>query len=141
MVVKLRNQIHINPLDTTDKVAIGIRLPFNRVNIFTLDYTTKDHAKSKLINLLLTIPGERLNKPLFGVGLAQRVFEQGIDEETLRNLIERQVEIYVPELRVDNIKIAQDEHTVTLTCVYTLLLNYEEDSVSLNFNNTNINEF
>ena len=67
MAIQLRNPIKINPVDVQDKSAVGVRLPFgNKKSIFTLDYTTRDHAKSKLTNLLLTSPGERINQPLFG---------------------------------------------------------------------------
>ena len=69
MAIKLRKPIKINPIDVAEKVAVGVRLPFNRKRVFTLDYTTKDHARSKLINVLITSPGERLNQPLFGAGL------------------------------------------------------------------------
>ena len=51
MAIKLAQKIsaiRIDPLDVNDKVAVGIKFPFNRKRIFDLDYTTKDHAKSKL---------------------------------------------------------------------------------------------
>ena len=52
MAIKLRKPIKIDPIDLDEKVAVGIRLPFNKKKIFDLDYTTKDHARSKLINVL-----------------------------------------------------------------------------------------
>ena len=76
MAIKLRKPIKIDPIDLDEKVAVGIRLPFNKKKVFDLDYTTKDHARSKLINVLLTSPGERLNQPLFGAGLKNRLFQQ-----------------------------------------------------------------
>ena len=51
MAIKPRKPIRINPVDVSEKTAVGIRLPFNKKRVFTLDYTTKDHARSKLINL------------------------------------------------------------------------------------------
>ena len=71
MAIKLRKPIKIDPVDVFEKTAVGIRLPFNKKRVFTLDYTTKDHAKSKLTNLLLTSPGERINQPFFGLSLNQ----------------------------------------------------------------------
>ena len=76
MAIRPRKPIIIDPIDITEKVAVGVRLPFNKKRVFTLDYTTKDHARSKLTNVLITSPGERLNLPLFGVGLKNRLFEQ-----------------------------------------------------------------
>jgi hypothetical protein len=52
MAIKPRKPIRINPVDVSEKTAVGIRLPFNKKRVFTLDYTTKDHARSKLIKLL-----------------------------------------------------------------------------------------
>ena len=59
MAIRPRKPIKINPVDVSEKVAVGIRLPFNRKRVFTLDYSTKEHARSKLINVLITSPGER----------------------------------------------------------------------------------
>ena len=52
MAIKLRKPIKITPIDVVEKTAVGIRLPFNKKKVFTLDYTTRDHAKSKLTNVL-----------------------------------------------------------------------------------------
>ena len=139
MAIRVRNPIRINPLDTIDKVGVGIKLPFNRKNIFTLDFTTKDHAKSKLINLLLTDQGERVFQPLFGVGLRRLLFEQEIDSETLRERINNQAQIYIPEISVDNIQVKPEGNQVYLTVNYTLLFNNEGDGIALSFTNTNTN--
>ncbi len=137
MAIRVRNPIRIAPIDTTDKVAVGVKLPFNTKKIFDSDYTTKDHAKSKLINLLLTIPGERINNPLFGVGLAQRLFEQEVSGDELRAATARQTAMFVPEVEIVNFTIKQTEHKVDVTCNYKLKLNNEDDSVTLSFANTN----
>ena len=86
MAIKLRKPIKIDPVDIDEKVAVGIRLPFNRRKIFDLDYTTKDHAKSKLINVLLTSPGERLHHPNFGAGLKNRLFQIFLSQFFLHKL-------------------------------------------------------
>jgi len=139
MAIRVRNPIRINPLDTVDKVGVGVKLPFNRNNIFTQDFTTKDHVKSKLINLLLTDPGERIFQPLFGVGLKRLLFEQEIDSETLRERVNNQSQIYIPEISVDNIQVKPDGNYVYLTVNYTLLFNNENDGITLSFTNTNTN--
>jgi len=93
MAIKFRKPIKIDPIDVAEKAAVGVRLPFNRKRVFTLDYTTKEHARSKLINVLITSPGERLNQPLFGAGLKNRLFEQQteIAGDGLRNYVNPQV--------------------------------------------------
>ena len=141
MAIKLRKPIKIDPIDLDEKVAVGIRLPFNKKKIFDLDYTTKDHARSKLINVLLTSPGERLNQPLFGAGLKNRLFQQQteIAGYELRAIVKPQVEQYIPEIEIKNITLKQggiQGHILFVTVNYSLVNNSEEDSVSLSFTNT-----
>ena len=145
MAIRLRKPIKINPIDVAEKTAVGIRLPFNKKKVFTLDYTTRDHAKSKLTNVLLTSPGERLNQPLFGVGLKNRLFEQQteIAGDNLRSIVTPQIEQYVPEIEIKNIALKDGGiagHKLFVTVNYSLLNNDEEDSVTLSFTNENFND-
>ena len=140
MAIRIRKPIRINPVDISNKSAVGIRLPFNKKRVFTLDYTTKDHVKSKLLNVLLTSPGERLNQPLFGAGLKNRLFEQQteIAGSDLRNYIIPQVNQYVPEIKIQNISLKDgglQGHKLFVTVNYSLVNNDEEDSVTLSFTN------
>lgn len=140
MAIKLRKPLRIDPVDIIEKAAVGVRLPFNKKRVFTLDYTTKDHAKSKLLNVLLTSPGERLNQPLFGAGLKNRLFEQQteIAGNDLRNYIIPQINIYVPEIKIQNISLKDgglQGHKLFVTVNYSLVNNDEEDSVTLSFTN------
>ena len=144
MAIKLRKPIKITPIDVSEKTAVGVRLPFNRRRVFTLDYTTKDHARSKLINVLITSPGERLNQPLFGAGLKNRLFEQQteIAGDTLRNYVTPQVEQYVPEIELKNVFLKDggiQGHKLFVTVNYSLVNNDEDDSVTLSFTNENSN--
>ena len=145
MAIRPRKPIKINPVDVSEKVAVGIRLPFNRKRVFTLDYSTKEHARSKLINVLITSPGERLNQPLFGAGLKNRLFEQQTETggDDLRNYVNPQVERYVPEIEIKNISLKDggvQGHKLFVTVNYSLVNNDEEDAVTLSFTNENFNE-
>lgn len=134
---KPRETIQIKPIDLapTPKKALGVRIPFSTVGSpFTLNYTTKDQVKSNLINLLLTIPGERINQPTFGVGLYQLIFEQSVDPETLQQTIQRQTELFVPEVEIDNLVIDENEHQVTIEVIYRLLANNAMDALTLTLN-------
>jgi phage baseplate assembly protein W len=139
MAIRLRDLIQIDPIDTIEKRAVGIKLPFGKKNPFILDYTTKDHAKSKLINVLLTSPGERLYQPLFGVGLKNRLFEQQTEEsqEELRSIINTQVGIFVPEVNVENIRFRIEDHILYVTINFVLVVSNEPESITLSFANTN----
>ena len=143
MAIRLRQPIRIDPVDVSAKTAVGIKFPFNKKKIFDLDYTTKSHAKSKLINLLITSPGERLNQPNFGIGMKNRLFEQQtpIAADDLRNIINPQVQIYIPEIEIKNITIKDgglQGHKLFVTVNYSMVNDESEDSVSLSFNNENI---
>ena len=140
MAIRLSKPIKIDPIDIAEKTAVGVRLPFNKKRVFTLDYTTKDHAKSKLLNVLLTSPGERINQPLFGAGLKNRLFEQQteVSGENLRNYVIPQVKQFVPEIEIKNITLKDgglQGHKLFVTVNYSLVNNSEEDSVTLSFTN------
>lgn len=139
MAIRLRPIIKINPVDIDEKQAIGVRLPFGKRSLFVLDYTTKEHAKSKLTNLLLTSPGERLNLPFFGIGLKNQLFEQitqGL-EDNLKSIINTQVSTYVPEITIKNITVKDKGDIIYLTINYKVIANSEDDSVTLSFTNNN----
>ena len=137
MAIRLRDLIQIDPIDTIEKRAVGIKLPFGKKNPFILDYTTQSHAKSKLINVLLTSPGERLYQPLFGVGLKNRLFEQQTEEsqEQLRYIVNNQVKLFVPEVNVDNIRFKVENDILYVTINYSVITSNEPESVTLSFTN------
>ena len=143
MGIKLQKPIRIAPIDVAEKTAVGVRLPFNKQRVFTLDYTTKDHARSKQVircKPYLT----SLNQPLFGVGLKNRLYEQQteIAGDDLRSIVNPQVEQYVPEIEIKNIFLKDGGiagHKLFVTVNYSLVNNDEEDSVTLSFTNENFN--
>ena len=132
MAIRLRNPIKIDPVDVKDKSAVGVRLPFgSRKNVFTLDYTTRSHAKSKLTN-----------QPFFGAGLKNRLFEQQteISEGELRDYVTPQVKRYIPEIKINNIELKKgglQGHQLFVTVNYSLVNNDEEESITLSFTDTN----
>lgn len=149
MAIKLRIEkpILIDPRDVSENTALGIRFPFNKKRIFDLDFTSKAHAKSKLMNLLMTSPGERLNQPLFGAGLKNRLFEQQteIASDELREYINPQVATYVPEISITSIDLQKGGvgklagHQLSVTINYTVLNNRSSDSLTVNFINNDFN--
>jgi len=146
MAIKPRKNINIDPIDVSERSAVGIHLPFNKVGIFDLDFTTKEHARSKLINVLITSPGERINQPLFGAGLKNRLFQQNtpIAGDELRDIVTPQVEQYVPEIKIENIFLRDggpQGHTLFVTVNYSLVNNDEEDSINLSFTNDNFENY
>ena len=72
----------INPLDVSKRATIGLAFPLNVVNMTSGTETTKDQIKTNFLNLLLTVPGERINQPNYGIGLKNLLFENNIDEDS-----------------------------------------------------------
>ena len=128
--------IRRSPLDLNKNVKIGVAFPLDENNIFDSTETLIDQAKSNLINLLLTSPGERINLPDFGVGLKQLLFEQNIDLITLRETIIKQSAFYVPNINVVDVStsLSPSKHILFVSITYRSLLDGQIDSVQLNFN-------
>ena len=131
--------IRKNPLDLNSNAKIGVAFPLDENNLFSGTDTLIDQAKSNLINLLLTFPGERVNLPDFGIGLKRLLFEQKINLENLRVRIQSQAEFYIPNIAVTNVSTAlsEDEHTLFVTIQFVSLLDNSIDAVQLNLENGN----
>ena len=132
----INSQRRINPLDLNKNIKIGVAFPLDENNVFNSTDTLIDQAKSNLINLLLTVPGERVNLPNFGVGLKNLLFEQNINIEALREKIIAQSNFYVPNIQVFDVKTAlsTDQRTLFVSITYRSLLDNTVDAVQLNFN-------
>lgn len=101
----------------------------------TADAGTDKHIRDMIEQVLFTSPGERVNRPTFGCGLMQLVFQpnspqlasatqflvQGALQQWLGDLIQ------VDEVRVDN----QDEE-LRVTVVYTSLRTKEKQTAQFN---------
>ena len=131
--------IRVNPLDLQGNIAIGVSLPFNGPSgPFNSTYSTKDQIKSNLINLLLTNKGERIMNPEFGCDLGTVLFE-GINEnivETIQNLINTNVNIFVPEVQVTDILVdinTPDNNTISVTVKYKIRISQNADQVTVQF--------
>tara|TARA_R110000744_G_scaffold63560_3_gene130744 strand:+ start:266 stop:670 length:405 start_codon:yes stop_codon:yes gene_type:complete len=128
--------IRKSPLDLNNNVKIGVAFPLDATNIFASTETLIDQAKSNLINLLLTVPGERVNLPLFGVGIKQLLFENKINLEILTKKIILQSKFYVPNIDVLNVNLkrSEDQSTLFISITYRSLLDGTLDALQLNFN-------
>ena len=125
----------INPLDLNNNARIGVAFPLNDVNMTSGTLTTKEQLKANFLNLLLTVPGERLNHPTYGIGLKGQLFENSIDEITLLENINGQLAFWIPEITVTDASLRQDidQYRVSLTITYSITLDESEDSIQLNF--------
>ena len=126
----------INPLDHNKNITIGLAFPLDETNMFEGTKNIKEQIKSNLLNLLLTYPGERVNLPLFGVGLKELVFEQNIDLTNLKSRIQNQINRFIPNVSLEGIgsEASEDEHTLFISLTYKYLLDNSSDTIQLNFN-------
>jgi len=125
----------INPLDLNNNARIGVAFPLNDKNMTSGTQTTKEQLKANFLNLLLTIPGERLNHPTYGIGLKGQLFENSIDEVTLQENINGQLAFWIPEIIITDISLKQniDQYRVSLTLTYSITLDETEDSIQINY--------
>ena len=127
---------NISPLDINKNIKVGVALPLNEVNMFKGTDTIKEQAKTNLINVLLTEPGERVYEPTYGVGIKQMWFEQSPNENNLNEKINQQVNIHIPEITIVDTKVNfnEDEHILYVALTYMFNLDNAKDSIQLNFN-------
>jgi len=130
----IQNTRKINPLDINNNIRIGLAFPLNSVNMSTGTTNTRDQIKSNFLNLLLTVPGERINQPNYGIGLKSKLFENSFDESTLIEEINAKTAFYIPEISVESVNINQDidEYKVTIKIDYSIA-DQPSDSIQINF--------
>ena len=130
----IQNTRKINPLDTNNNIRIELGFPLKSVNMASGTTNTRDQLKSNFLNLLLTVPGERINQPNYGVGLKRKLFENNLDESTLLEDISNQTSFYMPEISLNSIKINQDidEYKTTIALDYSIA-DQASDSIQINF--------
>ena len=126
----------VNPLDLQKNISIGVSLPFNgTAGPFNKTYSTKEQVKSNLINLLLTDKGERVFNPEFGADIKKVLFE-GIDNDTnilIEHLITTNVNYFIPEVHIEEIKLNIEEHKISITINYSLVISGTADQITVQF--------
>jgi len=131
----IQNTKRISPLDISKRTTIGVAFPLNEVNMTSGTETINDQLKTNFLNLLLTVPGERINNPNYGIGLKKLLFENYIDEISLLEDISTKVNFYIPEIKINSIKVKEDTdlYKVTIKIDYSINLDNTDDSIQINF--------
>jgi phage baseplate assembly protein W len=129
----IRERRRINPLDVNKNVSIGVAFPLNETNMFKSTSTIKEQSKTNLINLLLTNKGERIMQPDYGIGLQHLLFEQQIKEDHLNEIINSQINFYIPaiQLKKTEIDFKPNENTMYISIAYTFRTDGEEDAIGI----------
>ena len=88
---------------------IGVLLPYKDIadGVFESSYTTIEQVKTNLLNLLLTIKGERYMQPDFGTDLYKKIFEQDTEDlrDDINDEITRAIDTWLPYVIIKDIDI------------------------------------
>ena len=113
-------------------MAISPKLPLGRQATYgyTMNKTIRETVEQNLTNLLLTVPGERIMDPDFGVGLKKYLFEpmNSLIHTHVEGKIREQVKAYMSFLTVHNISLRESEDISNLVHV---AINYSIGSLNL----------
>lgn len=103
---------------------------------FTVNETFKELVKQNFKTLLLTIPGERIMMPDFGVGIQKFLFENiengGITG--ISSVVSSQVSKYMPYINILNITTKnseEDDHLSSVTITYYIKPLSEQDIIDI----------
>jgi phage baseplate assembly protein W len=114
---------------TIPRQPFGISIPIKHGagGYFDQTYTVLDQIKSNLINLLLTVKGERRMNTEFGSDLHKLVFEfsnEGLPQ-IVDSTIRRDIQMWMPYLTIQSVTTdirteLQDIYTVHITVMFTI---------------------
>ena len=125
------------PNDSSQRVGIGVDIPFSSGGVFTPNYTTKEAIKNNIINYFLTNPGERPANPLFGGGLRNFIFEQISFEnlDFLKEDINTKLQQFFPDDVINEVEVIgnEDQNEVVVNLQYAVSNTGIEDELNLSF--------
>jgi Bacteriophage baseplate protein W len=82
------------------------------------------HIRDMIEQILLTAPGERVNRPTFGCGTAQLVFAPNSDAlaATQQQVIQASLQQWLSDLiRVQGVVVSAEDATLRITVRYTII--------------------
>lgn len=119
----------------TETTTFGFPFAINKAG--TVSASGGDEAiRGKIIQVLFTAPGERVNMPEFGCGLFNLVFEgnntvlAAAMEFTIGQALARWLD---KEIMVEGIEVQSQEETITVEVSYTRKLDLSKETVRIHF--------
>jgi phage baseplate assembly protein W len=123
------------PIDSIDRKAIGVNIPFNAPAVFQSNYLTKDAVRNNLINFFSTDQGERVFNPFFGSGLRKYVFENidSLTNDFIKKLVTDETSKYFPFVSIAQIttNINEDTNTIKINVKYQVINNGVQDEINI----------
>ena len=127
--------------DLNPDVFIGLKLPlgYSETGYFKQTKTTLQQAKYNIINLIKTIPGERLGQPAFGSQLHSILFEPMNEDfgDILETSVRESLAKWLPYINIKNIEIQMPDYNINqVNITIDFGLSFEPDrfgTVSVSF--------
>jgi phage baseplate assembly protein W len=123
------------PIDSVDRKAIGVNIPFNAPAVFKSNYLTRDAIRNNLINFFSTDPGERVFNPFFGSGLKKYVFENldSVTNDFIKKLVVDETNKYFPFVSVAQVTtiISEDTNSIKINLKYQVINNGIQDEINI----------
>jgi Bacteriophage baseplate protein W len=82
-----------------------------------------DHIQDMIEQVLFTIPGERVNRPKFGTGLMQMVFQPNSDQlaTTTQFTVQGALQQWLGDLiAIGDVQVTNEDSTIQVTISYTV---------------------
>ena len=102
-------------------ISVALPLDYNKEDgPFRLNKTIQDSVKQNFKNLVLTIPGERIMDPSFGVGLYSFLFENFTKGTThdIQSQVDEQVKKYMPFINVQQVIVTESKTNINQFYIY-----------------------
>jgi len=116
------------------KAIMNIKFPLQfETNGRTAITTDERHIQDMIEQVLFTAPGERVNRPTFGSGLMQLVFEPNSNElaATTQFLVQSSLQQWLGDLiEVRDIQLDNIDSSLSITVTYTLRLTQQTSQVT-----------
>ena len=111
---------------------MNVRFPFGfDTSGRTAQADLPTHIRDMVEELLLTSPGERVNRPTFGTGTGQLIFEpnSGVLAVAQQQVIQGSLQQWLSDLiRVEAVEVTTDDSTLLITVRYTILVNQQKQA-------------
>jgi phage baseplate assembly protein W len=126
-----------NVADAKNDLKNPYGLVFPISSQFNVSYDKVQQAKSNLINLLRTRPGERIMQPLFGVRLLELLFEPNDEflEIRIQEELNTAINYWLPYIKIESLDIdasdyLKDRNMVMVNMRYSVESSLEIQSIT-----------
>jgi len=97
----------------------------------TAQVDTPGHIRDMIEQILLTSPGERVNRPTFGTGTAQLVFAPNSDvlAAAQQQVIQASLQQWLSGvIRVQSVDVSAEDSTLLITVQYTIVQTQQQQT-------------